>query len=205
MIIIVEGISAAGKTTWCRRHAGHFLVPESYPADRKSQPETGRATAQYWTDWNAKRWGDALTMEADRGIAVCDTDPMKLHFNWSLFQIGLHPRSQWELQRDATREAMRAGKLGFGDAYFVKVIDPDVARRQRDGDTTRTRDRFDLHVRLQPTLIHWYETLQALLPGHVVWGLPEMGLPGDGLQPNAHRYNLDLFDVFTARLDAPVV
>lgn len=49
MIIVVEGISAAGKTTWCRSNASQYLVSETFPADRKAQPEKGLATAQYWT------------------------------------------------------------------------------------------------------------------------------------------------------------
>lgn len=209
MIIVIEGISAAGKTTWCRAHASDYLVPESYPADRKAQPETGAAVAQYWTDWNAKRWGDALEMEAERSLAVCDTDPLKLHFNWSLFRIGLQPRSQWILQRDASRAAVEAERLGFADAYFVKVIDPEVARRQRDGDTTRLRDRFDMHVQLQPTLVDWYEALGTVLPGHVHWGLPEtglpeMGVPREGLARNARRYDLGAFDRFIALLEQSV-
>lgn len=31
MIIVIEGISAAGKTTWCRQRASEYLVKESYP------------------------------------------------------------------------------------------------------------------------------------------------------------------------------
>lgn len=54
MIIVVEGISAAGKTTWCKSHGQSNLIPETFPADRKAQPLTGIETAQYWTDWNAK-------------------------------------------------------------------------------------------------------------------------------------------------------
>lgn len=119
MIIVVEGISAAGKTTWCRFHAQQHLVAETFPADRKSQPERGSATARYWTNWNAKRWNDALLTEARTGHAVCDTDPLKLHYLWCLFQVGVAEEAQWELQLHATRQAILERKLGFSDAYFV--------------------------------------------------------------------------------------
>ena len=33
MLIVVEGISAAGKTTWCRKHASGFTVSETGPRD----------------------------------------------------------------------------------------------------------------------------------------------------------------------------
>jgi len=105
-------------------------VPETFPADRKSQPETGLAAARYWTNWNTKRWNDALTTERTAGHAVCDTDPLKLHYSWCLFQAGFAPQSQWELQCQTSRQAFLERKLGFADAYFVKIIDPTIARRQ---------------------------------------------------------------------------
>lgn len=147
MIVVVEGISAAGKTTWCRSHAKPYLIPETFPDDRKAQPETGLATARYWTDWNAKRWRDALVMERARGHAVCDTDPLKLHYSWSLSQIGVLPKSQWDLQLQESRQAITERKLGFADAYFVKIIDPITARQQSDADPSRVRDRFEASPR----------------------------------------------------------
>ncbi|MHC2351241.1 hypothetical protein ACVMB3_000699 [Sinorhizobium meliloti] len=113
MIIVVEGISAAGKTTWCKSHGQSNLIPETFPADRKALPLTGIETAQYWTDWNAKRWGDALQMERGKGLAICDTDPLKLHYSWCLCQIGALPKRQWELQLQATRTALQEKQLGF--------------------------------------------------------------------------------------------
>jgi uridine kinase len=29
MIVVVEGINAAGKTTWCRSHGQSYLIPET--------------------------------------------------------------------------------------------------------------------------------------------------------------------------------
>ena len=42
-------------------------------------------------------------------------------------------------------------RLGFADAYFVKVIDYLTAKPQCEGDTSRVRDRFELHFRLRAT------------------------------------------------------
>jgi hypothetical protein len=201
MIIVVEGISAAGKTTWCRSNASQYLVPETFPADRKTQPEKGLATAQYWTDWNAKRWNDALAMERTKGHGVCDTDPLKLHYSWCLLQIGLTEQSQWELQLQTTRQAVLERKLGFADAYFVKIIDPVIAKRQSDADTSRVRGRFDLHVRLQPALFLWYKHLDDVLSGRVHWELPESASHFDAIAPNDLRYDVEAFDAFIASLD----
>lgn len=201
MIIVVEGISAAGKTTWCRSHAKPYLIPETFPDDRKAQPDTGQGTAQYWTDWNVKRWREALAIERAKGHAVCDTDPLKLHYSWSLFQVGELPKSQWQLQSQASRQAICERRLGFVDAYFVKIIDPITARQQSDADPSRVRDRFDLHVRLQPSLIRWYTLLNEVIGGRVHWELPDGGLPLNILPPNRIRYDVAAFDSFVSLLE----
>ncbi|MCM2443326.1 hypothetical protein HGO34_26855 [Agrobacterium vitis] len=203
VIIVVEGISAAGKTTWCRRHAPERLVPETFPGDRHRQPSEGQQAAQYWTNWNAKRWGDAVEIEKSEGQAVCDTDPLKLHFLWSLWQIGEASETQWQLQLASTEQAIADRKLGFADLYLVKIIDPDVARQQRDGDTTRSRDRFDLHVRLQPTLIRWYQALETALGGRVAWSLPEALPDRKERISNPFRFDVRKFREFTSTLANP--
>lgn len=200
MILVVEGISAAGKTTWCRDKAAGRLVRETFPSDRHLQPAEGEATARYWTDWNAGRWADAVAIEAREGWAVCDTDPLKLHFLWSLWRIGEASEAQWRLQRDATRRAIVGRRLGFADLYAVKIIEPDVARRQRDADTTRSRDRFELHVRLQPALLDWYRTLETILDGRVLWHLPEALPDSADVTLNPFRYDVDAFDAFVSAL-----
>jgi hypothetical protein len=159
-------------------------------------------TAQYWTDWNKKRWGDALQMEREKGLAVCDTDPLKLHYSWCLCQIGALPERQWELQRQATRNALQEKQLGFADAYFVRVIDYETARHQCQEDTSRVRGRFEMHFRLQPFLIRWYELLEKTLGGRVLWTLPDDGLPRDDIPPNQLRYDIDVFDRFVSSLKA---
>lgn len=72
-------------------------------------------------------------MEREKGCAVCDTDPLKLHYSWCLYQIDALPKRQWELQLQATRIALLEKRLGFADAYFVKVIDPLIAKQQLRG------------------------------------------------------------------------
>ena len=200
MIAVIEGISAAGKTTWCRSHAGDCLVAETFPTDRHLQPKEGRAVAQYWTDWNAKRWTEALSVENFRGLSICDTDPLKLHYSWSLWQVGELPESQWIFQLEATREAVSEKKIGFADLYLVKRIDPAIARLQRDNDVARPRERFELHVQLQVPLVRWYKALEATLEGHVIWNLPDE-LPGkQNWRVNKFRYDLGIFDAFICSL-----
>jgi hypothetical protein len=201
MIIVVEGISAAGKTTWCRQFASDFLVHESYPHTRPDRDADARGAADLWTEWNVKRWSEALGLECDQGRAVCDTDPLKLHHIWGLWQIGEAPESHWRYQMEATRDALRNRQLGFADLYLVKRIDPLIARWQRERDTVKTRSNFDLHARLQASLHVWYETLATVLPGRVEWALPtNFPVTGkaDGLTEN--RYDVDVFDRLIAGL-----
>ena len=116
MIIVVEGASASGKSTWCARYAADCTIPESAPSpdapDRRAQPREGAA---YWLARSAERWAAALALEASNGVSVCDTDPLKLHYAWSLFVLGEIDTTAFSYERDATRAAIAAGRLGFAD------------------------------------------------------------------------------------------
>lgn len=193
MIVVVEGISAAGKTSWCRAHAAGHVVEEAPQQadvpDRVAEPE--RWTA-YWIDRNALRWRLASELDARTGLAVCDSDPLKLHYNFGLWRLGLLATEHWRLARDLTRQAVEAGRLGFADLYLVKRIGVAQARAQRDADPIRSRRNFELHARLGPPLEQWYRGIDALLPGRVVWTLPE-GVVADA-EPRPASDDLGLFD-----------
>jgi hypothetical protein len=106
MLIVVEGISASGKTTWCRKHAADFIVPET--GSRDDAPDATlypAAAARFWVERGACRWQAARALERSRGIAVCDTDPLKLHYIWSLWQIGAATERVWQAEHAATRKA----------------------------------------------------------------------------------------------------
>ena len=87
MIVVIEGISAAGKTTWCRAHWPAFVREAPPPAEAPDRASTPAAAARYWAERNAQRWRAAQAREAIDGIAVCDSDPFKLHYVWSLWRI----------------------------------------------------------------------------------------------------------------------
>lgn len=81
MIVVIEGPSAVGKTTWCRTHlSGAFIEdsPENIDAlsSLHSDPEVAAA---FWTNFEIQRWQAALQMEQQNGIAVCDSDPLHLY------------------------------------------------------------------------------------------------------------------------------
>ena len=201
MIVVVEDISAAGKTTWCRRHAAGHLVDEGPPQpDAPDRAADARAAARFWTRRNERRWRLAKEMEARTGLAVCDTDPLKLHYGFCLWRLGGLMLEQWQFERDLARDAIGAARLGFADLYLVNPIDAHRARAQRDADPSRRRRNFDLHVRLGPPLIEWYRGIERVLPGRVIWNLPGDGLPA--AEPRKKGDDLALFDALMKTLSA---
>ena len=68
VILVVEGPSAAGKTTWVSQWDPQLMVAEH----RGIEPPPGSATetAQFWADLNASRWARALVVEPK--ILICD-------------------------------------------------------------------------------------------------------------------------------------
>ncbi|UOT07313.1 hypothetical protein MPY17_17090 [Rhodococcus opacus] len=66
-----------GKTTWCRAVPGQF-VAEYIPTGQEPDGSDPEEQATYWAQVNAQRWRRALTLEDAGGVAVCDSDPLKL-------------------------------------------------------------------------------------------------------------------------------
>lgn len=201
MIVVVEGISASGKTTWCAQHGGQQLIAENGRFENEPDRATAPvAAAHFWAERNVDRWQAALAMEAQWSWAVCDSDPLKLHYIWSLWQIGEASERDWQVELAATRQTIANGRIGFADGYFVARIDPQLARAQALADSTRRRSKFELHVRLQTALLQWYGAIEQVLPGRVQFGLPER-VPA--LQPLEGRYALEAFDQMIASLPRP--
>jgi hypothetical protein len=152
MIAAIEGTSAAGKTTWCRTHAPDLSVPEDPPG-----PE---------------RWLQALEIERVHGLAVCDTDPAKLYYEYALWRTGRLGDDGWLAAAARTRAAFAEGALGLPDLVCFADRDTATLRRNRDADPDRRRHRFRLHLELQPASREWWEAVDAVDPGRVMWRHP---------------------------------
>jgi hypothetical protein len=126
MIVVVEGPSAAGKTTWCRLYVSDF-VAEYVPTNTEPDGSDLGAQTAYWTSANSSRWMQALDLERRSGLALCDSDPLKLHYSWSLAQIGAAPWTRFEHELGTTRRAFAAGSLGFADLVMVSIPLPAVS------------------------------------------------------------------------------
>ena len=201
VIVVVEGPSGAGKTTWCRIHGGSHALLESLP-DASVVPTNEEAAARFWVDRNAARWAEVRRREKRDGLVVVDTDPFKLHYTWTLYQSGQISESAWILMRDVAREAFVADRYGLADLIFVSDIDVATLRERKANDPTRTRRSFERHVKLRDSLLRWYRAIDALEPGRVVFGLPESGIAPQllSLGPRRERSGATLFDRLLARL-----
>ena len=193
MIIAVEGPSAAGKTTWCRQHT-LGLVEEYAPTGVEPDGSDAAWQAAYWVGVNSGRWRAAVDLEVRSGTAICDSDPLKLHYSWCLGRVGAAPWSRFEHEFSQTRDAFASGSLGFADLVLISIPATDILQAQRDADTSRRRKTFALHRTLAEPLRSWYEAVEALEPGRVVWGLPTNGLPRSSPGPRAQRSDPALLD-----------
>lgn len=198
MILVVEGISASGKTTWCAKHGGQHVIAENGRFENEpdlTKDSLGAAT--FWAERNVDRWQTALAMEDISSWALCDSDPLKLHYICCLWQIGEASEHDWQIELQATRETIAQGRIGFADCYIVGRIDPLLARERAKADTTRRRSKFELHVRLQQALLIWYASMDEVLPGRVRFGFPSKMPTVEKLEG---RYSLTSFDQMIALL-----
>lgn len=200
MIIVLEGISAAGKTTFARQFGEAHHVPE-FPdqgvAPGKDDP--AEIHAAYWVEHNARRFEAALAVEREHGFAICDTEPFKSHFDWCMARAGSKPFDIFDAAVPLAREAITAQRLGFGNRYYVKRIVPEVARAQKEGDATRSRRNFEQHLALQPHLMDWFEALAKALPGRVEFAFPDKDallteLKNKTPEVNPRRFDVSVFD-----------
>jgi hypothetical protein len=203
LIAVVEGLSAAGKTSWCKLNFPELTIWESpIPDDvpnRKSDPSRA---SKYWAVKNANWWAEAVLVEAEHGLAVCDTDPFKLHYAFSLWQVGSVAKRDWEYEVEVHRELFASGQIGLADRYFVSIPDEETLESQMTGDSTRARRSFELHSKLGPSLEVWYEAIASLDSDRVAWDFPE-SINVDELRaatPRQDRSDMRLFDQLIAAL-----
>ncbi|MGA2828530.1 MAG: hypothetical protein ABSF03_20700 [Streptosporangiaceae bacterium] len=202
MIVVVTGPTAAGKTTWCQRHHLGDLVSEYAPTGKEPGDTDPAAQAAYWSEVNCRRWREATQRERVSGLAVCDDDPLKLHYGWSLVRVGAASPQRWVHEVKATRAAVAAGRLGFADLVLVSLPSPEELRRRRDADPARRRRNFELHARLIEPLRAWYQAVERVEPARVHWGLPSDGLPSVLPPPRANRCDPAFFDALMEALPA---
>lgn len=198
MIVAVEGPSAAGKTTWCREQRLP-VVAEYAPTGREPDGADKDRQAAYWVQVNSGRWQQALQLEKQNPIVLCDSDPMKLHYSSCLARIGAAPWSRFQHELRYVRKALAASCLGFTDMVLVSIPPLHVLRSHKTTDMPRQRRSFDLHAKLSEPLREWYTAVELAEPGRVVWSWPPTGVP---ITPDERPQRCDpaLLDRVIARL-----
>jgi hypothetical protein len=197
MIIVVEGVSAAGKSSWASRYAPAVLNEIS---GSPSEEMDIAAVGQFWSDKQSERWQRGLKLEQLHGIACFDTDVLKIHYSWCLWQIGQSRREVWLANVLSSRERIAQKQLGFADLIVLLEPPEDVVRQQKANDRMRRRSNFEAHVRLSEPLRRWYMLLDALSPGRVAFNAhqtPELR----PIQLREDRYSLQLFDALIDAAD----
>jgi hypothetical protein len=168
MIVVMEGPSAAGKTTWCRTHCPDLLVEnasENLAApDLYDQPQ---AVAHFWVEFNVQRWQTALQIEKQKGIAVCDGDPLHPHFSWALWKAGLLTRNLFDAELPLYRLGIEEGRIGFADLVLWREVSLEELRRRAKSDSTRRRRRHELYLSMIPGMKIWFAARKRVLPGTV--------------------------------------
>jgi hypothetical protein len=89
------------------------FVAEYVPTGAEPDGTDRPAQPAYWVAINSQRWEDPRLLEQQTGLAVCDSDPLKLHYSWCLSSIGAAPRERFELELAQVGEAFAAGTLGL--------------------------------------------------------------------------------------------
>lgn len=174
-------------------------APGGPAPDRAVDPE---GAAAHWAAVSAGRWHAATRGEQRAGLAVCDTDPLKLHYVWSLWRTGHASRRQWHAELAATRLLFARQRLGIADLILVTIPDPAVLAARRRADLTRRRRNFDLHAQLAGPLRDWYHAVEQLDPPRVRWDLPAAGIPDLAPGPRRHRTGTEAFEALISQLPA---
>ena len=138
-----------------------------------------------------------MELEGTHGLAVCDTDPFKLHYISCEWRSGLCPDSEWRTAVDMNRRAFDEHRWGLADAVVFLAPDESVVRQQRMSDQGRRRRRFEKHLRFRPWLVESYQAFDYVDSGRVLWKAPHEPLPGSVREP---RTGLELFDAFMSAL-----
>jgi hypothetical protein len=147
------------------------------PTGREPDGTDEDRQAAYWVRVNSGRWQQAIELEKQNRVVLCDSDPLKLHYSWCLARIGAATWSRFQHELRSVREAFETNRLGFADIVLVSIPPLRVLRSHRAADTTRQRRSFDLHARLGEPLREWYSAVELAEPGRVQWSWPSAGVP----------------------------
>lgn len=92
------------------------------------------------------RWRQAVELEKEHRVVLCDSDPLKLRYSWCLARVEAAPWSRFRHELRYVRQAFASAQLGLSDLVLVSMPPLHVLRNHKATDMTRQRRSFDLHV-----------------------------------------------------------
>jgi hypothetical protein len=203
MIVVMEGPSAAGKTTWCRAHCPERLAETA--SENLDAPDLYSGpfeVAGFWVDFNGKQWQAALQIEREKGIAICDGDPFHLYFSWSAWKAGSLAGSLFDAELPLYRRAIEDRRIGFADLVLWREVPLEELRRRARSDSTRRRRRHELYLRMIPWMKAWFAAREQVLPGAVRPWFDQFRLEDFCSAPaGPRRYDPAALDQMTAALN----
>lgn len=202
MIITVEGPSAAGKTTWIYNHFDQsYINDELRIDDTPGNSANLEEIAQFWAGISRERWAAVCAQEAKLGLVVCDADPFKLHYVWSLWRLGKVDDERWQAEKSATRQLFANEELGLSDLVLINIPDQSVLESHAKNDQNRSRPSFALHAQLAEPLKDWYKAIELIDPSRVRWDFPDSDIEKlKEIEPRSVRSGVELFDLIMASL-----
>jgi hypothetical protein len=165
MIVVIEGPSAIGKTTWCRTHAPKYVKEAPFNLDAPDLFADPIDVANFWVTFNSGLWASALQIEKQEGIAGCDSDPLHLYFSFSLWKAGAMERRLFDAEVQLYRRAMARHRVGFADFVLWQCAPLEELRRRARADAEHRRRRHELYLLLIPCMKLWFEARERALPG----------------------------------------
>jgi len=196
MIVVMEGPSAAGKTTWCGAHCPELLA-ENASENLNAPGLYGDPceVAHFWVEFNAKQWRAALQIEQEKGIAVCDGDPFHLYFAWSLWKTGALDRNLFDAELPLYRRVIDEGRIGFADLALWREAPLEELRHRAKSDSTRQRRRHELYLTMIPWMRAWFAAREQVLPRSVRdWSEQFRIEEVRGALTSSHRYDVEALD-----------
>jgi hypothetical protein len=199
-ILVAEGPSASGKTTWCREHFPQGFVEETAETMQAPSPYAEpREAAAFWVERNIQRWQAALELEKRASIAVCDSDPLKLYFSWALWKAGAQDSTLFEIEAPLYRKAIEERRIGFADCVVWLEAPADELRRRAKADATRQRKRHELYLEMVPWMNAWFGARERVLPGCArEWSAAPRLRELEGVPSNPRRYDATVLDELLA-------
>jgi hypothetical protein len=197
VIVAIEGPSAVGKTSWCRKHAPRYVKEAPSDLDAPDLFADPIDVANFWVPFNIGLWESALRIEKEEGIAFCDSDPLRLYFSFSLWKTGALDRRLFDAEARLYRLAMASHRVGFADFVLWEEAPLEELRLRAKAGVVHRRRRHELYLSLIPWMKVWFEARERALPGSLGrWSHAE-GLRLERLENGrveSRRYEVAAFD-----------